>query len=172
VQASVGVSLFAPSITAATPPDSPRNLLVIAGAWEPGVMASEALRVVAKVAGPGATLDTAYGRFDDGTARRATLSPGVEHIGVLYSAHTLAQTLAWLDAAFGRGPEAVEVAGTAAPVAVAAAAATAAAPSMASTASPFIDARGPWLGLLLGALLKLMLAFWMLVLFALAIWVY
>ncbi len=31
---------------------------------------------------------------------------------------------------------------------------------------------GTWLGLLLGALLKLMLAFWMLVLFALAIWVY
>ena len=31
---------------------------------------------------------------------------------------------------------------------------------------------GTWLGLLLGALLKLMLAFWMLALFALAIWVY
>ena len=31
---------------------------------------------------------------------------------------------------------------------------------------------GTWLGLLLGAVLKLMLAVWMLVLFALAIWVY
>ncbi|MBW8366481.1 MAG: DUF456 domain-containing protein [Arenimonas sp.] len=31
---------------------------------------------------------------------------------------------------------------------------------------------GTWLGLLLGAILKLMLAFWMLVLFALAMWVY
>jgi len=31
---------------------------------------------------------------------------------------------------------------------------------------------GTWLGILVGALLKLMLAFWMLVVFALAIWVY
>ena len=121
VQASVGVSLFAPSIHAGTAPDNPRNLLVIGGALEPGVMATEALRVVGRVAGPTAALDQTYGRFADGTARRATLSPDVEHIGVLYSAHTLAQTLGWLDAAFGR-PSAVQ---------------------------PFIDARGPWLGLLL-----------------------
>jgi len=157
VQASVGVSLFAPSITAATAPDSPRNLLVIAGAWEPGVMATEALRVVAKVAGPGAALDTAYGRFDDGTARRATLSPGVEHIGVLYSAHTLAQTLAWLNTAFGRGQEAAgaATAATAATATAATAETTAGAPGTVSTASPFIDARGPWLGLLLAGVLAL-----------------
>ena len=121
VQASVGVSLFAPSIDADTAPDRPRNLLVIDGALEPGVMATEALRVVGRVAGPTATQDRTYGSFADGTARRATLSPGVEHIGVLYSAHTLAQTLDWLDAAFGRAP----------------------------AVQPFIDARGPWLGLLL-----------------------
>lgn len=121
VQASVGVSLFAPSITASTPPDSPRNLLVIDGGLEPQMMAAEALRVVGGVAGPAAAQDVTYGRFADGTARRATLSPGVEHIGVLYSAHTLGQSLAWLDQAFGRPP----------------------------AQRPFIDRRGPWLGLLL-----------------------
>lgn len=125
VQASIGVSLFAPSITSTTPPttppNSPRNLLVIAGAIEPQMMAAEALRVVGVVAGPSAALDTTYGSFADGTARRATLSPGVEHISVLYSAHTLGQSLAWLDQAFGRPP----------------------------AQSPFIDTRGPWLGLLL-----------------------
>jgi len=121
VQASVGVSLFAPSITATTPPDSPRNLLVIDGGLEPQMMAAEALRVVGSVAGPAAAQDMTYGRFADGTARRATLSPGVEHIGVLYSAHTLGQSLAWLDQAFGRPP----------------------------AQRPFIDTRGPWLGLLL-----------------------
>jgi len=121
VQASVGVSLFAPSITATTPPDSPRNLLVIDGGLEPQVMAAEALRVVGRVAGPTATQDQTYGSFADGTARRATMSPGVEHIGVLYNAHTLGQSLAWLDQAFGRPP----------------------------AQRPFIDARGPWLGLLL-----------------------
>ncbi|HZH06091.1 MAG TPA: alpha/beta fold hydrolase [Lautropia sp.] len=121
VQATVGVSLFAPSIDAASPPDSPRNLLVIGGGLEPQMMAAEALRVVGRVAGPTVALDQTYGRFADGTARRATLSPGVEHIGVLYSAHTLSESLAWLDAAFARPP----------------------------AQGPFIDARGPWLGLLL-----------------------
>jgi dienelactone hydrolase len=121
VQASVGVSLFAPSITATTAPDSPRNLLVIDGGLEPQMMAAEALRVVGGVAGQAVAQDVTYGRFTDGTARRATLSPGVEHIGVLYSAHTLGESLAWLDQAFGRPP----------------------------AQRPFIDARGPWLGLLL-----------------------
>lgn len=121
VQASVAVSLFAPSITATSPPDSPRNLLVIDGGLEPQVMADEALRVVGGVAGQAVTQDVTYGNFAEGTARRATLSPGVEHIGVLYSAHTLGQSLAWLDQAFGRPP----------------------------AQRPFVDTRGPWLGLLL-----------------------
>jgi dienelactone hydrolase len=121
VQASIGISLFAPSITATTAPGSPRNLLVIDGALEPQMMAAEALRVVGRTGGPTVVQDMTYGHFADGTARRATLSPGVEHIGVLYSAHTLRASLAWLDASFGRTP-----------------------------AQPaFIDARGPWLGLLL-----------------------
>lgn len=121
VQATVGVSLFAPSILADTPLDQPRNLLVIDGALEPAMMAREALRVVGRggVAAPAQA--TTYGRFEDGTARRATESPGVEHIAVLYSADTLAESLAWLQAAFGR----------------------------AATPPPFIDRRGPWLGLLL-----------------------
>jgi len=121
VQASVGVSLFAPSIDITTAADSPRNLLVIDGGLEPQLMAHEALRVVGRVAGPTVVQDQTYGRFADGTARRATLSPSVEHIGVLYSAHTLGESLAWLDTAFGRPP----------------------------ALHPFIDARGPWLGLLL-----------------------
>jgi dienelactone hydrolase len=127
VQAGVGVSLFAPSITADTGPDSPRNLLVVGGALEPAMMAAEALRVVARVAGPSAEAERTYGRFDDGTARRATLSPGVEHIGVLYSAHTQAETLAWLNAAYSR-PQ---------------------------SDHPFIDARGRWLGLLLSGVVAL-----------------
>jgi len=121
VQATVGVSMFAPSILPDSPGDSPRNLLVIDGALEPSMMAREALRVVARVAGPAAVDDVTYGDFAKGTARRATLSPGVEHIGVLYSPSTLRETLNWLDTAFGRPRE----------------------------PNPVIDARGRWLGLLL-----------------------
>jgi dienelactone hydrolase len=123
IVATVAVSLFAPSITADTPRDRPRNLLVVTGALEPQLLAREALRVTA----PDAVADTTYGRFDDGTARRATRSPGVEHIGVLYSAHTQAEARAWLDAAFGRQ----------------------------AAAEAFVDRRGPWLALLLGGVLLL-----------------
>ena len=122
VAATVAVSLFAPSITKDSPADSPRNLLVIDGAWEPEFMYTEALRVTAS-----ATLGATHGDFPAGTARRATLAPGVEHIGVLYSSHTLAESVAWLDQAFGR-------AGASAPHAV---------------------ASGPWLGLLFAGVVAL-----------------
>jgi dienelactone hydrolase len=127
VRASVGVSLFAPSIVAGTPGNSPNNLLVIDGALEPSMMSREALRVIGRVAGPDPAPATTYGNFADGTARRATLSPGVEHIAVLYSPSTLRETLNWLDTAFG----------------------------IAVPAQPFIDARGPSLGLLLAGVLAL-----------------
>jgi hypothetical protein len=104
VRATVALSLFAPSITDATPPDSPRNLIVIDGALEPGVLHREALRVIGRVAGPGAQEHVTYGRFADGTARRAIYSRGVEHIAVLYSADTAREALAWLDQASGRPP--------------------------------------------------------------------
>ncbi len=118
VAATVAVSMFSPVVTAT----SPRNLLVIDGALEPGPLKDEALRVVALAAGavppqPGVT----YGDFADGTARRAAFSPGVEHIGVLYSRSSLLEALDWLNATFGRPPAGVDV---------------------------FLDAPGPWLGLL------------------------
>jgi hypothetical protein len=59
-----------------------------------------------------------YGSFDNGTARRLAFSDGVEHIGVLYSAETLSEALGWMNESFGRH------------------------------GTGFIDARGPWLGLL------------------------
>lgn len=123
VQATVAVSLFAPSITEQTPADSPRNLLVIDGAWEPEMMAREALRVMARGAGPQAAFERTTGDFAAGTARRATRTPSAEHIGVLYHPHTLAQTRAWLSEAFGRPVPAAD--------------------------APGLDVRGPWLGLLL-----------------------
>jgi hypothetical protein len=127
VWASVALSLFAPSIGPETPRDSPRNLLVIDGAWEPSAMHDEALRVIGTVAGAGARERVTYGRFEDGTARRAAFAPGAEHIGVLYDVDTGAEALAWLDQALGARP--VE--------------------------GPFIASYGPALGALLAGLLGL-----------------
>ena len=99
VAATVAVSMFAPGVTAT----SPRNLLVVVGAWEPQALKDEALRVVAMAAAreqpqPGVT----YGSLAQGTARQVVVSPHVEHISVLYARASLAAALDWLDAAFGR----------------------------------------------------------------------
>ena len=107
VWATVALSLFAPSITADTPPDQPRNLLVVDGEWEPGMLHREAQRVVGLNAGSaGSAVQTGrtYGSFADGTARRAALAGGVEHIAVLYSADSAREAVAWLQQARGQVP--------------------------------------------------------------------
>jgi len=98
VAAVVAISLFSPAVTAS----APRNLLVIAGQWE-GRLAAEALRVAGLASAPEpAAYGVTYGRFADGTARRAVVAPMVEHVGVLFASTTLAEAQAWLDSAFGR----------------------------------------------------------------------
>jgi pimeloyl-ACP methyl ester carboxylesterase len=114
VAAVVAVSPFAPNITATTP----RNLEIIVGGLEPAMLRDEALRDIGKAAGGTPTLRTTYGQFADGTARRVSVSGGVEHIGVLYSRQSLTEALAWLDNTFNRHGDAS------------------------------VDERGPWIGLL------------------------
>jgi len=98
VAATVAVSAFSPVASA----ESPRDLLVIVGSWEPAMLQEEGLRLLRLAAGPEARAGTTYGDPAKGQARRLELAPGVEHIGVLYSAASLSTTLHWLDSAFGR----------------------------------------------------------------------
>jgi dienelactone hydrolase len=109
VAATVAISLF---LSGEVTADRPRNLLVVYGALEPEALRNEGARAI------GAAAAATPGHFAEGTARRLALADGVEHIGVLYSAATLAETRDWLNAAFGRD------------------------------GGGFLDARGPWLGLL------------------------
>lgn len=103
IEATVGISMFAPTVGAT----SPSNLLAIVGAWE-GRLITEGRRVVSMTAGvePDAVSPgTTYGDTDAGTARRLAIAPGVEHVGVLYSATTLEETVHWLDDSLGRSVE-------------------------------------------------------------------
>jgi pimeloyl-ACP methyl ester carboxylesterase len=123
VVATIAVSMFSPAVTA----ESPRNLLVIVGAWESRLKA-EALRAVGLATAP--TLPQAgvtYGDLTRGTGRRVAFSPGVEHIGVLYSPATMREALAWADAAF----------------------------HVSRTEPPYIDARGGWIVLLFAGIVLL-----------------
>lgn len=96
VQATVAISMFSLAVT----DRDPRNLLVIAGAWE-GMLAEEALKAL-RLTDPAADLGQTVGDPVTGTARRAVLAPRVEHVGVLYSATALRESRDWLDATFGR----------------------------------------------------------------------
>ncbi len=94
VEATIAVSLFSPAVTA----DSPRNLLIINGAFE-GYLEREALRVLSLVTDQ-PELGVTYGNFADGSARRAVAAPWVEHVGVLYSTAAQAEAINWLGAVF------------------------------------------------------------------------
>ncbi|WP_051491727.1 alpha/beta fold hydrolase [Roseivivax isoporae] len=88
------VSAYSGAIDATTP----RDLLIIAGAWEPGLrgFAREALRMVDPAADEG---DTARA----GTViRRAVAAPFSEHVAVLQSRVGRAEAVGWLDRAYGR----------------------------------------------------------------------
>jgi dienelactone hydrolase len=94
----VAVSMFSPVVTAT----EPGNLLIINGAWEPQLNA-EALRVL------GLTEDApqsgvTYGALSEGTARRAVFVPRAEHVGVLYSPVSMAESAAWIRQASGLQP--------------------------------------------------------------------
>jgi pimeloyl-ACP methyl ester carboxylesterase len=99
IAATVAVSLFLSGPITAT---SPRNLLVIDGAFEPAQLIEEGKRVVGMAAGGAAREGVTYGSFADGSARRLALADGVEHIGVLYSAESMAEALGWLNETFAR----------------------------------------------------------------------
>lgn len=121
IAATVAISVFSPTVAR----DRPRDLMVIVGALEPGVLQNEGLRVVGMASPEPARERVTYGDLAAGTARRLVLARGVEHISVLYSGDALRETVGWLNGVFGRD------------------------------ATGFIDARGKWLGLLLVGLVGL-----------------
>ncbi|MFN3614511.1 MAG: alpha/beta hydrolase, partial [Rubrimonas sp.] len=97
IAAVAAVSMFSPAVTA----DSPANLLAVAGEYEAG-LAAEALRALRLAAGPDAEPGRTYGDPAAGTARRAFVAPGVEHVGVLFSRSAIAEAVAWMDLVFDR----------------------------------------------------------------------
>jgi dienelactone hydrolase len=96
VAATVAVSMFSPMPTA----ESPRDLLVIVGDWEPPLK-DEALRVLRLAAGEAAGPGVTYEGLGAAGARRVAFAPQVEHIGVLYSPAAMAEAAAWVSRAFG-----------------------------------------------------------------------
>jgi hypothetical protein len=97
VVATVAISAFSREITET----EPRNLLLVAGAWE-SRLAAEARRIVALRSTPAVPEQgVTYGDHGDGSARRFAIAPHVEHVGVLYSAASLSEARDWLRASFG-----------------------------------------------------------------------
>lgn len=93
----VAISAFSRAVTAR----APDTLLLITGAWEPGLrgFAREAMAMVDPDKGEGETA-----RAGD-VIRRAVVAPWAEHVAVLHSRAGRAEALAWLDAAYGRASD-------------------------------------------------------------------
>lgn len=96
VAATVAISMFSEAVTA----NEPRNLLMITGAWETHLR-KDALRNLG-LAGAEAAEGQTIGSPSLNTGRRAAVAPGVEHVGVLYSATALREARDWLDDVFER----------------------------------------------------------------------
>lgn len=97
--------------------DKPRNLLVVNGALEAGLRPI-AQKIMDNAAGRQGSPGVTYGSAADGTARRVVFAPGIEHIGVLFSKTTLAESVHWFNMCLNRPP----------------------------VSNLFIDSRLPWLG--------------------------
>lgn len=106
---------------------SPANLLIIVGDWEPALK-REALRAVGLAIAPrSASPGVTYGAVADGSGRRAAFSAHVEHASVLFSAASLREAVGWLDQVFG----------------------------IVRPQPPELDARGPWILLLIAGVVLL-----------------
>lgn len=92
--AIVAISMFSGAVTA----NEPGGLLMITGQWEGGLRAAalENLRQVKPDAEEGETV------IAGDVLRRAVVAPGVEHVGVLFSATALREAVDWLDRSFDR----------------------------------------------------------------------
>lgn len=80
------------------------DLLFVYGAYEPEMIQRQGREAVAGRTSEPVQLDITYGEPAQGSARRMVLAEGVEHIGVLFSAHAQREAIDWLDASFGRRP--------------------------------------------------------------------
>lgn len=90
----VAISAFSQAVTGT----EPQNLLLISGAWEPGLrgFARNAVAMVEADAGEGETVRAGE------VVRRAVVAPLAEHVAVLHSRKGRAEAVAWLNAAFER----------------------------------------------------------------------
>lgn len=88
------ISAFSNEMTARYP----ANLLLVAGAWEPGLrdFGLRALRMVAADAPEGSTAQSGD------VIRRAVAAPFSEHVSVLHSRRARAEAVSWLNLAYGR----------------------------------------------------------------------
>ena len=75
---------------------APRDLLLLWGAAELPRFSDAGLEALQR-GYPGATTGVTYGDAAAGTARRADVVPGVEHVSILFSGTTLDDTVGWLD---------------------------------------------------------------------------
>lgn len=97
-----GSVLVSPYIAEDAPKTEPRDLLLVYGALEPGMLHQLGRDAITAATGETVQTGVTYGDLADGSARRLVLAPGVEHIGVLYGQTGIGAALDWLNQVFNR----------------------------------------------------------------------
>lgn len=83
-------------------PYRPPNVLVVVAETDPPATASRLSKLAAKLAGLEALPEReTRGDLGSGRAVRRVVVPGTDHLGVIFSAATAEEVVAWLDASFG-----------------------------------------------------------------------
>lgn len=101
VRADIGPVVLISAFSKMIDATNPTNLLLVTGAWEPGLrdFGEQALRMVNADASEGQTVR-------DGTVlRRTVAAPFAEHVSILHSRVGRSEALAWLDQAYGRSSD-------------------------------------------------------------------
>ena len=80
----------------------PASLLLLVGEREQQRF-FDAAREALQLGYPGAEGGATYGSFEDGSARREQVVPGVEHVTIVFAADTLEATGGWMDEALSYG---------------------------------------------------------------------
>ncbi|MGM0677762.1 alpha/beta hydrolase [Ectothiorhodospira marina] len=111
--------LISPFIAEDTRMEGLDNLLFIFGELEPAALREPALPAFEPHDTAQVQPGMTYGDFTQGHARRLVIAEGAEHMGIIHARQTLLEALAWME---GVDPSELD--------------------------APFVDARGPWLGLL------------------------
>ena len=90
ISGSIGLSNY----TEVIKEDTPKNVLLLNGEWEPRLRA-KSLQILKSIGVNNPLENNLYGSIDNGTARKVITIENANHVGILYSKNTQKEVIKW-----------------------------------------------------------------------------